>query len=341
MADFSVKKALTLRAASIGDTLMGKYFLENIHAVWPDAELTLLVGSRSGMISDLLTGYTWLRVVEVNRKNLPKLVRSWRQLRGEDITLTQYAENSFSLPSKIFARAVTKRGGLVGFEDRFWGNTFLYDTLVPFNGEEGSEGMIVEEQKALTAAGLRVAVPDLTLQFVDDPGVCARFGVESKKYVIAHLFSGNEGRSVSPAKRASIVGALRDSLPTSHQLLLTGVTGEYGEAVAAAQGMSGIHVLAGKTTVQELINLLARAGAVVALDSGAAHLSAHLGTPLVVLTRVAALKGWWSSAMYNNKPSVLVNHDADDTAPRDGVYPPSLETIDNSTIVATVARLLN
>jgi ADP-heptose:LPS heptosyltransferase len=111
--------------------------------------------------------------------------------------------------------------------------------------------------------------------------------------------------------------------------------------VAAAQDMNGVHVLAGKTTVQELINLLARASVVVALDSGAAHISAHVGTPLVVLTRVAALKGWWSSAMYNNRPTVLVNRDADDSAPRDTVYPPSLETIENSAIVATVAKLLN
>jgi ADP-heptose:LPS heptosyltransferase len=341
MADFSVKKALTLRAASIGDTLMGKYFLENIHATWPDAELTLLVGSRVRMIADLFKGYPWLRIVEVNRKNIPALIRSWQQLRGQDITLTQYAENPFSLPSKIFARMVTRRGGFAGFEDHFWGNKFVYDRLVPFAGEEGSEGMIIEEQKALKALGVPVAVTGLTLAYVEDRDVHARFGVEPKQYVIAHLFSGNEGRSVSPTKRASIVRALRESLPTSHQLLLTGVTGEYGAAVASAQGMNGIQVLAGKTTVQELINLLARASAVVALDSGAAHISAHLGTPLVVLTRTAALKGWWSSAMYNNKPVVLVNHAADDLAPRNTVYPPSLETIENSAIVATVAKLLN
>lgn len=341
MAASPVKKALTLRASSIGDTLMGKYFLENIHASWPDAELTLLVGSRVGMVADLLKAYEWLHVIEVNRKHIPRLIGAARALRGQDLTLTQYAENPFSLPSKIFARLVTKRGGFVGFTDRFWGNRFLYDTLVPFEGELRSDGMIVEEQKALRAAGVPVLQKDLTLSYVADEGVYARYGVEPRRYVLVHVFSGNEGRSISQAKRCSVVQALRDALPVSYTMLLTGVAKEYERAVEAAQGRAGIEVLAGKTSVQEMCNLIAGAGAVLALDSGAAHMAAHIGVPLAVLCRNEALTGWWGSAMYHDRPHVLTNGGADDTLPRDSIYPPSMETIDNSVIVATVAKLLN
>ncbi|MBP9711149.1 MAG: glycosyltransferase family 9 protein [Candidatus Pacebacteria bacterium] len=328
MADSSVKKALTLRAASIGDTLMGKYFLENVHAAWPNAKLTLLVGSRVGMIKDLFAGYPWLTVVEVNRKSPVKLLRAWRELRGQDLTLTQYAENPFSFPSKLFARLVTKRGGLLGFTDSFWGNRFLYDEIVPFEGEEKSGGMIIEEQKALTAVRIPIKVPRLQLSYIPDTEAPARFGLQSKQYVVAHLFSGNEGRSISQQKRISLVKALRDAMPEGYLLALTGVTEEYARAEEAKNSMSGVINLAGKTTLQELINLLAEARSVLALDSGAAHITAHLETPLVVLTRTAARQGWWSEAMYGTRPTVLSNLHADDTAPRAEIYPPSLETID-------------
>jgi len=338
MVDSSINKALTLRAASIGDTLMGKYFLENIHAAFPDAQLTLLVGSRWKMISELLIAYPWLNVVEVNRKHPLGLVQAWQHLRGQDLTLTQYAESPFSLPSKLFARLVTRRGGFFGFYDRFWGNRFLYDKVVPFEGEEKSEGMIVEEQKTLKAANIPVSISDLRLSYLADTEAPKHFGLEPKKYVIAHLFSGNEGRSVSQTKRIALVRSLRESLPQEQLLVLTGVTNEYERALEAARGMNGVVVLAGKTTLQELINLIVGARGVLALDSGAAHIAAHLGVPLVVLTRTVARRGWWSEAMYGGKPTVLSNLAADDLAPRDEIYPPSLEGIDIGVTINAVMQ---
>ena len=65
-----VKKALTFRASSIGDALMGKYFLENIHKEFPEAICGLLVGSRGKMLRELFSAYPWLEVWEVNRKKI-------------------------------------------------------------------------------------------------------------------------------------------------------------------------------------------------------------------------------------------------------------------------------
>ena len=337
MRDFSIKKALTLRASSIGDTLMGKYFLENIHAAFPAAKLTLLVGSRASMIRELFAAYPWLTIVEVNRHHPANVVAAWREFRGQDLTLTQYAENPFSLPSKLFARLVTKRGGLIGFDDHFGGNKFLYDRILPFAGEEKSGGMMLEEQKALASAGIPISVLNLRLSYIEDLETPARFGLEAKKYSIAHLFSGSEGRSISQQKRIAIVKALRDSLPSSHLLVLTGVANEYERAQESAGNRYGIINLTGKTTLQELINLLAQARGVLALDSGAAHITAHIDTPLVGLTRPKAPRGWGGRAMYGGRPTVLTNPAADDRGPREGFYPPSLETIELSQIVDRVA----
>src|SRR3989344_3338872 len=312
MHDSSIKNTLILRASSIGDCLMGKYFLENVHAAAPEARCTLLVASRSGMIKDLLAGYEWLDVVEVNRKHPLALMRAFRALRPQDITLTQYAERPFSLPSKIFARLVTRRGGLVGFTDSFWGNMLLYDSLVPFMGERLSEGMIVEEQKALTAVKVPVAVPNLRLSFIEDSAVLQRFGVIAKQYVIAHLFAGSEGRNISQEKRRALVRALRESLPAGYQIILSGVVSEAARAEDARSGLEGVINLAGKTSVQELINLIAQARTTLALDSGAAHIAAHLQVPLAVMVRTEARSGWWSHHMYRGRPILITNKEADD-----------------------------
>ncbi|HEY4519769.1 MAG TPA: glycosyltransferase family 9 protein, partial [Candidatus Paceibacterota bacterium] len=271
----TIKKVLTLRASSIGDALMGKYFLENVHAAFPEARCFMLVGSRGAMIHDVLLGYPWLSVVEANRKNPSSLISAWRALSGSDIALTQPAENPFSFPSKVFARLVAKK--LIGFNDTSVWN-FMYDTVVPFFGEAHSRGMIVEEQNALRASGVPMGVSELSLSYVDDPSVVSKFRL-SGKYVAAHLFSGNEGRSISQRKRVEIVRALRSAIP--HTLVLTGGTADVVRAAETSGGLPNVLNLAGKTSMQEFINLIARARGVVSLDTGGAHIAAHLKKPLV------------------------------------------------------------
>lgn len=340
MLDFLIKKALTLRASSLGDCLMGKYFLENVHAQFPDAKCVLLVGSRAAMIRDLFAGYKWLEVLEVNRKNPQGVFQAWKRLHPVDLTLTQYAERPFSLPSKLFGRAVTRRGGFIGFNDHSRLSPLLYDKIIPFNGEIESQGMIVEEQRALETAGLAVALPQLTLQYVQKLEVFSRFGLKPGQYVLAHLFSGAEGRSFSQEKRIAIVEVIRATLPADIKLVLTGGPGDRLHAEETKGDLRGVINLAGDTSIQELINLIKGSKGVVALDTGAAHITAHLGVPLVIMTRTEALNGWWGVSMYNNIPMVLCNKNGDDKAPRESIYPPSLETIDLSQIIDKVAELL-
>lgn len=332
-------KVLTLRASSIGDALMGKYFLENVHVAFPEAECFMLVGSRGKMIRNLLLGYPWLTVVETHRRAPRSLLAAWRALRGCDIALTQYSERPFSTPSKLFARLVSKR--LIGFEDAWWGNRFLYDVLVPWSGEAHSDGMIVEEQKALTAANIPISLSELTFSYIDNPvtlsATLSRRRLDRGKYTVVHLFSGNEGRSVSQKKRIEIVGALRHAI--SHTIVLTGAEADASQAAEVSRELSHVLNLAGKTSMQEFLNLVGSARSVVSLDTGAAHIAAHLKKPLVVLTRKEARAAWWGKAMYGSRPMVLCNELVDDEAPRGIPYPPSLETIDTRKIADIVAKL--
>ncbi|MEK7114207.1 MAG: hypothetical protein AAB850_01520, partial [Patescibacteria group bacterium] len=101
-----IKKALTFRASSIGDCLMGKYLLENIHAAYPHARLGIVVASRAEMIRDLFAAYPWLEVIEANRRNPVSLFSLWKKYHESDLVVTQYAGKlggKFGLASKLFA----------------------------------------------------------------------------------------------------------------------------------------------------------------------------------------------------------------------------------------------
>lgn len=134
----SIQKVVTFRASSIGDCLMGKYLLDNVHAQFPNARLAIVVASRAAMIRDLLAASPHIEVIEANRKSLKSLWSLWREFRGSDLVVTQYAGKvggKFSLASKLAARVLARRGGLVGFRDASRFN-FFYDHIVEFNRSE-------------------------------------------------------------------------------------------------------------------------------------------------------------------------------------------------------------
>ncbi|HEX8994336.1 MAG TPA: hypothetical protein VF803_03730, partial [Candidatus Paceibacterota bacterium] len=208
----TIRKAVTFRASSIGDCLMGKYLLENIHAQFPEARCAIVVASRGGMIRDLFAAYPWLEVREVNRFNVRELWRLWRDFRGSDIVVTQYAGKPggrFSLRSKLFARLLARRGALAGFVDAARWNRFIYDTLVPF---DIAVAPAEHERRALSRIGLSVPLPYPRLAYrkENDELVLRQFGLASGAYLVEHLFAGNASRDLSPEKRRELVRALHD-----------------------------------------------------------------------------------------------------------------------------------
>jgi ADP-heptose:LPS heptosyltransferase len=299
-----ITKALTFRAASIGDCLMGKYMLDNIHAHYPDARLGIVVSTRAGMIRDLLSAYPYIEVIEANRRSPQSLWRLWRRWRGSDVVVTQYAGKAggrFGAASKLFARLLGTT--LVGFTDTAWFNKFLYDILLPF---DPAVSPAEHERRALRAAGFEVPLPYPVLQVSPGQGALAAFGVEAGRYAVVHLFSGSTKRGLSADKKRALIAALRTALPNL-QLLVTGGTADKAEAEHAAAG-SGARVIAGEASLVHMQELVAHSALVVSLDTGMAHIAAQLGRPLVVLSTCLGLF-WWGSDQYGaGVPAALVTN---------------------------------
>lgn len=309
--NIKIKKCLTFRASSIGDCLMGKYFLENIRAAYPDAKCGILVGGKGGMIRELLVSYPWIEVVEANRRNPISLLRAFWKFRGSDLALTQYAENPFSAPSKIFARLVTKKNGLLGFEDGSGLNKFLYDKIVPYAGEKTKKAIFSYEKDALRMAGFSILVPELKFKILEDEKVLKKFGLEKERYLILQLFAGNEGRGIPMEKRKKIAEVLIKNFEQKYKIVFTG--SKQDRALFQDLGVKGGIIAAGETTINEFLNLINLSRAVLSLDTGAAHIAAQLTKPLVVLTRLAARYSWWADDQYKyEKLKVLLNDSSGD-----------------------------
>ena len=299
-----IRKALTFRASSIGDCLMGKYLLENIHAAYPDARCGIVVANRRGMIRDLLAAYPWIEVIEANRRSPRALLSLWRNFRGSDLVVTQYAGKhggSFGLASKFAARLLARRGGLVGFSDAStkW-NKLLYSRLLPVRSDKA---VAEHEREVLRALGLSLPLPFPMLSCKRSDAVLAKFGLEAGRYVLVHVFAGNKGRSLSPEKSCELVSALHAKLPHL-RLVLTGGAGDRETALAIAHSLPAT-VIAGDASLQEMMNLIVTSAGVVSVDTGIAHITAQLRKPLVVL-RTCLGENWWLPEQYGNEAPITV-----------------------------------
>lgn len=290
-----IKKALTFRASSIGDCLMGKYLLENIHEQYPQARLGIVVASRAEMIRDLFAAYPWLEVIEANRWNPKSLFHLWKNFRGSDLVVTQYAGKPggrFSFRSKLSARILAKRGGLIGFADASRWNGVLYDKLIPLVTDAAPAAL---EREVLRVVGIQIAHEHPTMRHLPLPNVTEKFNLVSGGYIIVHLFAGNKSRGLHPDKKRELLIALAQKLPNTH-LVISGGAADKKEAPHIAENISAT-VIAGEATLQELMNLIVKSRGVVSVDTGVAHITAQLDRPLAVLATCLGLH-WWGEDQY-------------------------------------------
>ena len=335
-----IKKALTFRASSIGDCLMGKYLLENVHAQYPRARCGLVVANHGDLMRDLFAGYPWIEVIEANRKNPRALWRLWREWRGSDLVVTQYAGKPggvFSLASKCAARLLARRGGLVGFSDASGLNNLLYDRLVPFDPQAAPAQM---EREALTLAGVEVALPHPMLAPVSDLAVLRQFNLTPGMYVMFHSFSGSKKRALSVAKRQALVVALAQALPADIELVVTGGAQDKEEAIAATSGTRA-KVLVERTTMQQMLALISQSRAVIAVDTGVAHMAAQLDRPVVVIGSCIGAH-WWQEGQYGpaSRATILTEKSACGSVHAMVDYPPCMNTIPAQKVAAAAQNFL-
>lgn len=327
----SIRKALTFRASSIGDSLMAKYLLENIHAQYPDARCGLVVASRGAMIRDLLAAYPWIEVIEANRKSPRALFMLIQHFWQSDFVCTLYTGGILNLSTKLMARLLARRGALIGYIDRSPLNTFLYDKLLYLKPDRSSVPRLLERD-ALIAAGIPVAIEQMTFKYLPQPDLLMRFGLQKKKYVVVGLFSGADARGLSPERRQALVDALVHALPTL-PLVFIGTPQE-------REQISHMHVPQNsktvETTVQEVSALIDNSACMVSLGTGTSHIAAILRTPLAVLVACQGLQ-WVGTDQYGDAPiQVFCQPEACPNGHDYSGYGPCINAVDMDAVAASV-----
>ncbi len=321
-----ITKALTFRASSIGDCLMAKYLLDNVHAEFPEARLGIVIASRGGMIRDLLANAPYIEVIETNRRDIRGLFRLWRHFHGSELVVTQYAGKHggrFGMASKLAARVLARRGGLVGFKDASRWNTFLYDHLLPVRPDHA---VAEHEREALRAAGLSVLVPYPQLRVTAQPAVLERFSLQSGRYIVAHFFAGNAGRSISPQKARELIEHLRARFPET-TIVLSGGAADQATTQTMLDGVSNSVTVAGSASLQDMLQLINSSIGVVSVDTGIAHITAQIGRPLVVM-RTCLGPNWWFPEQYGARAAQQFTREDLCTPHVSKNYPDCIDKID-------------
>lgn len=282
---------------------MGKYFLENIRTHHPEAKLALVVGSRGNMIRDLFAGEPWIEVIEANRRSPASLLTLWKKYRGSDIAQTYYTASKVNLSAKLIMRAIARK--LIGYDDQSSLNRYIYDIVLPL--PERHKEVRLHEVDALTAAGVPVSVERLSLAYVPIIGVEKKFNITGP-YMVVHLFSGSKTRGLSTQKMQELLQALAEKMPGT-TLVVSGGKSDAAEAKEAAKNLPAV-VIAGKASLQELMNLIVRSKVVISLDTGVGHLAAHLHHPLVIMSTCLGKISWWGPKQYGpHTPTAFFSRD--------------------------------
>jgi len=92
-------------------------------------------------------------------------------------------------------------------------------------------------------------------------------------------------------------------IPESTEILISGGVKDIPYAEKIKGKLRG-KIIAGKTTLNEMVNIINESIAVISVDTGIAHIAAHLGKPLIVL-RSCVSYNWWAREQYGREIRVI------------------------------------
>ncbi|TYB47957.1 glycosyltransferase family 9 protein [Actinomadura chibensis] len=274
-APINAPRVLVARQDNIGDVLLAGPAVRAVAA--RAAEVVLLCGPRGRAAADMLPGVD--RVIEwrapwidpdhvpVERAAIDRLVR---ELAGFDRALILTSFHQSPLPLALLLR-LAGTPWIGGISEDYPGSLLDLrhrpDTDVP---EPRRMLALAEEAGFPSPADTRLRVrgplPD-TRHLTGRPG-----------YVAVHPGTSVPARAWPPAHCAEAVRLLTAA---GHRVVVTGHADEK-ELTAFVAGEDGLD-LGGRTGLPELASVLAGARAVVAANTGPAHLAAAVGTPVVSL----------------------------------------------------------
>lgn len=272
----------------IGDALMCQPLLARLRERHPDRSIDVLAPRSVAAVFERMP-----EVREVIAADFAHGALQWRERRrvARDLRARGYAQ-AFVLPNSWksalvpFLARIPLRAGYVG-EARYGLLNLRHRAAKDEHGGE-REPMTRHYARLAEAPGVDPAPPLPEPRLTVDPDAAAR---TARRFGFAESPSRNAvlcpGAEYGPAKRwpAEHYGALAALLRLrGYRVFLLGARGDAQVCDATAQASGGLATsLAGQTSLDEAIDLIARADVVVSNDSGLMHVAAALRVPQVAV----------------------------------------------------------
>jgi len=253
----------------LGDMVMSVGFIHQLSQFYPGAEISVI--AKRG-IHDLLAFFPELKHKFIFDKKefngVRGLVRYGHLVKQDD-----HFDLFFCLPDSFSAAVM---GAAIGSKKRIGYKSEFRQVLLTHSYCKPQNLHRVEEYIQLL--GL------FTRQKQNPVHVYLNHNYHKKDHIVVNINSEASSRRLTVAKAVEIVSMLRNSV--EYKIILIGATKEreFVESVFNhLKFQNNIENLAGKTSLSELVELLASAQLILSTDSGPAHLANALGTHTVVL----------------------------------------------------------
>ena len=273
-------RLLIVLPGALGDVVRGLPLLERLRHGLPAAHLAWLVESPS---APLLAGHPWLDAVHVleRRGGVHALWRAARALRRSRYDVALDLGRGAKSAALVRASGAPRRVGLARADARE-GSWLAATEHLPVQGVERSK------LEQFLAFADRLEVPPRPIAFGLAPSEEERAAAAAllqglpEPLVVASLGSSCPSRRWLPERTAAVLDVLASVHAAS--IVLTGVRDDAAFAGAVVDRMrTRSHNLVGRTSLRELLAVLARARVVLGPDSGTLHLAAALRVPVVSL----------------------------------------------------------
>jgi ADP-heptose:LPS heptosyltransferase len=334
---------LAVRPDGLGDVLLTGPAVRALAA--GGQEVSFLAGRAGTEAAALLPGVTrvvaetlpWIdpEPAAVKRGEIRRLVRAVRRVSpAEAVIFTSFHQSP--LPTALVLR-LAGVSRVSAISEDYPGSLLDVRHQVDADIPEARRNLSLAR-----AAGFRLPPGDPGTLALAGPLPDTRSLTGGGRYVVLHPGASVPARRPSAARTAALIAALADA---GYRIVVTGSAAERDQAgrdqAGRAHRADRVVNLCGRTDLPRLASVLAGADVVVAPNTGAAHLAAAVGAPVVSLFAPVVPAARW--APYGVPAVLLGDQGAPCAGSRARSCPvpghPCLDGIEPATVVAAVAAL--
>ena len=266
-----------LRLSALGDATHVVPIVRTIQHAWPDTTITWVIGRAEARLLNLLPGVEFITIDKHSLRNGALTLRRALRERRFDVLLHMQTALRASLYSMLIradrrigfdrARARELQWLFTNRQIAARRNEHVLDSFFGF-----TEALGIDERRLEWRLPMPTALSDWAYALIPD----------GQRTLLVSACSSRRARNWRSERYAVVI----DHAVRHHglQVLLCGGPSDYERAMGAAierQVNVPVRNIIGTDTLPQLLALLARATALLAPDSGPAHMATMVGTPVI------------------------------------------------------------